>query len=143
MKKRDDNKTYGVTHCWPIKYNDEFRKKFEIYNYNPDESRFSPRAAAEMVQCMARLFPRRHAQAASVLRNLGCGMSAEDELESKLLYAMGEQWNDKTVLVGSVPELIAYLRARPALRQYLGIVHMLPFGFVAGITVQGEDKGTK
>jgi hypothetical protein len=165
VQKRE-NGSFGVTHCWPVKYNKDWQKNFinhsESAEYctpynaetgtwgslgNPDESRFSPRAAAEFAECMARLFPSvkgaRRGGGGGLLSRLCPGKGPEDEFASRVIFAERSSWNKKTILVGEVEDLITYLRVRPKLREYMGIVCMLPFGFVAGIVVKGSDKGTK
>ena len=54
--QREDG-TYAVCHCWPVKFNEQWKKSFESsVGINPDKTAFSPRAAAEFRTAMTRVF---------------------------------------------------------------------------------------
>eukprot|EP00966_Prymnesium_polylepis_P118828 2746603-Prymnesium_polylepis.1 len=39
-RRADD--TFAVAHCWPVKYNEGFRRTFNCSEENPDDTLFSP-----------------------------------------------------------------------------------------------------
>ena len=138
------NGTYGVTHCWPIKFNDKFKETFDIVSLtNPDESRFSPRAAAEYLDCMARLFNPPVKKGPSLLSAFcrGSGSRPSTSAKGKMYYASKSTFNNRTAIVGTAPQIIEYLRERPLLQEDLGIVKMFPNGFVTEIVINGEATG--
>ena len=61
--------------------------------------------------------------------------------KGKLYYASKSTFNDRTVIVGTVPKIIEYLRERPLLQEDLGIVKMFPDGFVTEIVIKGKSTG--
>ena len=143
-----DNGTYGVAHCWPVKFNDTFRSNFKLSRTNPNPSRFSPRAASEFSRCLARIFPSEslNRKGGGLLSKLCCATKAESGAFSvgscDILYASSSRWNSMPVLIGTTAQLIAYLRVRPALRERLQIVKLLPTGFATRVVVpkKGPEK---
>jgi len=142
VRKRVDGK-YGVSHCWPIKFNDTFRREFDVCSeVNPDQSRFSPRAAAEYLDCMSRLFSPPVEQGTSIFALLGCrGRNSAQSLKGRLYYASKSTFNDRTAVVGTVEKIVEYFRERPMLQKDMGIVKMFPDGFVTEIFIKGKSSG--
>jgi hypothetical protein len=145
VRKRDNGK-YGVTHCWPVKYNAQFQKNFNVFKKNPDPTRFSPRAAGEFLECMHRLFSPAAASSSSLFRRLLCGGSVAADSNwvgsNYLRFATSTKWNERTTLVGTAEQIVSYLRARPKLQENMGILRMLPGGFIANIIVNGKVQDT-
>jgi hypothetical protein len=118
-----DNGSFAVGHCWPIKYNEEFRKQFKVSERNWDFSKFSPRKAHEFRQCMARLFG-----------DLG---------NAKLLYCVKETNNPMKVLLGTTEQLIDFLRVRPSLQAEMNILKLHPDGFITKVITKGKTDSEK
>lgn len=116
--------TYGVSHCWPVKYNDAFMKKFKCSTTNPDLSKFSPRKAHEFRECMARLF----------------GPLPAD---CQLVYATSAMTNETRALVGTVEQLVEFLRARPQIMAEMKIKKLYPDGFKATVDVPKKPPSEK
>ncbi len=112
--ERDDG-TYAVAHCWPIKYNAKWKQDF-VYSEgkNPDITTFDPRAVAEIQTAMVKLF----------------GVKAE---RVPFVYGRQEKMNAMPVLIGRPEDVIAYLRSHPRLSNALGILKLLPSGFIGRI----------
>jgi len=112
--QREDG-TYALAHCWPIKYNDAFRASFQTSTgVNPDTKVFEPPATAEMRRAMVKLF-------------------GKQAVHVPFVYATKDSTNPLPVLVGQSENIIAYLRAHPDLSFALGILKILPSGFIARI----------
>jgi len=145
--RRRDNGQYGITHCWPIKYNEKFQQTFKVHATNPDPTRFSPRAAAEYLECMFRLFnPPTSTKYLFGKLLSGAGVSADHNWEGAkhLRYCTSTKWNERTTIIGTAEQIVSYLRARPKLQENMGILRMLPNGFVSSITINGKlDQTTK
>lgn len=122
VRKRDDG-TFGVAHCWPVKYNDDFRRMFKTSVNNWDYSVFSPRKAYEFTECMKRLFGK-----------LG---------DARVLYCVKETQNMSKVLVGTSEQIVAFLRVRPALLHELNIAKLHPDGFIAQVVVKNKPPSEK
>jgi len=146
VKKRDGSKhgpKYIVVHCWPVKFNKSFIASFEVSERNPDVRRFNPRAAAEFLESMSLLFNPAPPSTGLLGRlcEVLCGGEAADGRwagSENLRYAWKETWNDSTAIVGSTEQVVAYLRVRPALQRAMGIIRVLPYGFVTSITINGK-----
>jgi len=122
--RREDG-TYAVCHCWPVKYNAEWKRQFENHEgLNPDRVCFRPRAVAEMRQAMVHVF----------------GPQAK---EVPFVFARKEAANSLPVLVGHPGSLIAYLRAHPRLSKALGILKLMPDGFIARIVDKKGNRTSK
>ena len=129
-----DNGECGVVHCWPIKFNAEFKKRFRIETYNFDPSKFSPRMATEMKACMQALFDEDRGQSLGALIS-GCLGGTHGG--AKLHYCSATSWNKKTILSGTASELVAFLRQHPKLQHAMNIVKLEPDGFTARIKIKG------
>ena len=116
--------TFGLIHCWPIKYNQVFKDQFTCMTTNPAKTHFSPRKAVEFMECMQRLF----------------GPLSKD---CKLLYATKTTRNDMKALVGSAEQLVDYLRVRPKLQEEFGILKMFPDGFTTRVVAKGRPDTEK
>ena len=139
-----DNGTYGVVHCWPIKFNQDFQKRFTITEDNPDPAKFSPRMAAEMKACMHKLFggAKRSSLLAACCGGGGGGGGGGGD-GTKLKYCSSTSWNGKTCLTGTAPEMIAFLRQNPRLQQHLNIAKLEPDGFTARVKIKGKFSKEK
>jgi len=122
VRKRD-NGSFACMHCWPVKYNEDFRKQFKVSKTNWDFSKFSPRKAHEFRQCMTRLFG-----------ELG---------DADLLYCVKSTNNPMKVLLGSSEQLVDFLRVRPALQAEMHIVKMHPDGFISKVLTKGKPDSEK
>ena len=135
VRKRD-NGEWGVSHCWPVKYNEQFKKDFvefipffesksnERQVGQVDPSRFSPRAAVEFRDCMQKLFGR---------------LSSD----CKVIFASKQTQNEHLAVVGVTEDIVQYLRHNPSLQKVLGIAKMQPDGFTARVVVKGKFKSFK
>lgn len=116
--------TYGLSHCWPVKYNAKWKEQFKTTDKNPNKSYFSPRMAAEYRECMALLF-------------------GELSKPCKVLYCTKTTVNETKALVGTAEQLIDFLRVRPKLQEELKIIKLFPDGFTTRVTVKGRADTEK
>ena len=114
----------AVIHCWPVKYNDNFRASFECTDQNPDETKFAPRKIKEYRRAMRNLF----------------GPSAD---AVPLIYAQRTKRNPTLVLVGGREPLLEFLRSRPDIQGAMDIVSVSDDSFVTSIKINGITKGSK
>jgi len=118
---REDD-TFAVVHCWPVKYNEGFKRSFACSEENPDETVFSPKAVFEFRQAMRRTF----------------GPGAR---KVPVVYASKTTHNPHLVLVGMRKALTEFLKANKNVVQALGITEVTQDSFCAAVEAKGKLTG--
>jgi len=121
--RREDG-TFAVVHCWPVKYNDKFRKEFKCSLENPDESIFEPAAATEFLQAMVNLF-------------------GPDAAQVPILYVTRVTHNPNVAIVGTRASLVEYLSSNTELQQQMGVVKVWRDGFLSKVHSKGRSDRVK
>ena len=109
-----DNGEFGVSHTWPIKFNEKFQKDFTCLTNieETDPSVFSSQALFEFQQCVLRLF----------------GPQAIER--APIIFASNKRKNPFKVIVGLPQDIDHFLRRHPELCDEMKIAKLHPGGFV-------------
>jgi len=113
---------HSLIQTWPTKINDKFKKDFEMFDENPDTTKFEASAVTDWKQCMDNLF--------------GEGATTKVPIQ----YCKKKTENQHSCYLVMTEELLAYLKKDKEAMNAVGIKEMTETGFLA----TGEDgKGNK